>query len=316
MQPAETKTVQALLGWFKSRLRGSQPRLSARPERVQLEEPPADPLGQSSARALPNPIATDDFAFRKARHDRLVTIHTKAISFIQFEARLVLDRTSTYLVSTSFLLAAYGVSLSAESITSVLVPPFGLVLSAIHPFLIARTIRALEFWRSTGALVESDEDYWFPARIDNNWTPTRLGEDFGRSDQDLDFLVARQRWNRGRDPRQAQVSMSMGRPPGFVMKNQARVPDPNTIFSTWLPMLFGTLWVIALAVAIWTLLEHDDSIEPAPPSTITTILNTTVPSTSTTNSSSPVATTNSSAPTSTSSSTAIGSRSPTSTAGP
>jgi len=169
------------------------------------------------------------------------------LTLILHESRLVLDRTNTYLLSTAFLLAAYGVSLSSRNVMAVAIPVIGIALSLVHPFLIARTIRALEFWRSTAALVERDPDYWFPGKV----------LDGTRSDEDLDFLMARQRRARGESSRQDEVPMPLGRAPRIVMRLQSRVPDPNTIFSTWLPTLMGALWMLALIVAASATTWHD-----------------------------------------------------------
>ena len=195
-------------------------------------------------------LVADEFDERRARHERLRYVHSQAIGMIQFEAKLVLDRTTAYMLATSFLLAAYGTSYPDNTVLLASIAVVGLLLSAVHPFLIARTILALEYWRATAALVESDHDFWFPGKLDATWSPSGLGVDIGRSDVDLDLIVARQRRISGYVPRQHDLGMRMGRPPAIVMRLQGKVPEPNRIFSTWLPVMFGAIWTIAFVTGI------------------------------------------------------------------
>lgn len=175
---------------------------------------------------------------QRDRHLRLVALHGKVLELVLHESRFVLARTNTFLLTTSFLFAAFGVSLQAHNPMSVAIPVVGLALSVVHPFLIARTISALEFWRSTAGLIETDPDYWYPGK-------TAL-------DADLDFTSARARFWRDVPTRQARAVIRLGRPPKIIMRLHRLVPDPNTLFSTWIPMLIGLLWGLALTVAIIT----------------------------------------------------------------
>lgn len=191
-----------------------------------------------------SPPSTPD-QLRSARHDRLRYVHSKAVDLVQFESKSILDRTNSYLVTTSFLLGAYGVALAARSPLALMLPFLGLLITSAQPFLVARTISALEYWRSTAALVESDDDYWYPGKV------VGVGDSATsfRNDSDLDLLTARQRKLSGESVRQDAKSMERGRLPGFIMRRHARFPAPNRVFGIHIPLLVSILWLLALGAA-------------------------------------------------------------------
>jgi hypothetical protein len=185
---------------------------------------------------------------QRDRHGRLVALHGKVLQLVLHESRFVLDRTNTFLLTTSFLFAAFGISYQAHNPMSIAIPIVGLALSLVHPFLIARTISALEFWRSTAGLVETDPDYWYPGK-----TPL---------DADLDFTSARVRFWQKVPTRQVGATLRLGRPPKLIMRLHRLVPDPNTLFSTWIPMLVGILWALALTLAVVAAIRPGHTLRP------------------------------------------------------
>lgn len=185
---------------------------------------------------------TRDIPGRQARHERLRSLHAAVLQLVLHESRFVLERTNSYLVANSLLLTGFFVALSqqgdspAASVLTLALPVFGLVLSAVQPVLIARTITALEFWRTSLVLIEGDNDYWFPAKRD--------------ADIDLDITSARGRYWRGEPTRQEAALLRFGSAPRFILRFQRYLVEPNRYFLVWLPTLLASLWTAALVLRV------------------------------------------------------------------
>jgi hypothetical protein len=171
---------------------------------------------------------------------------------MRFEASLVMSRTTAYLTSSAFLLAAFGTQSSDNQALAISIATVGIVITVIQPLLIARTIQALEYWRATAILIESDEDYWFPGIVLAGLTAKKGNSHLSRNDTDLDFTAARQRWVHGlQEPRQHSVDAQIGRPPEWILRMNPSYAAPHTVYSTVIPLLVLLVWFVAIGTIIF-----------------------------------------------------------------
>jgi hypothetical protein len=115
-------------------------------------------------------------------------------------------------------------------------------LSVVQPFIVARTLDALNFWRSTLGLIEDDPDFWYPCKVEG--------------DTDLDVTRARVRHWSGMPTRQAGSPLRLSRrapATDRLVRFIVRHPDrfhPNKFFAIWAPALLALVWTLSLILSL------------------------------------------------------------------
>lgn len=172
----------------------------------------------------------------EARSDRLHHLHNNVVQLAIHEARSLSERTNILLLLNSIFFTGFLlVRTMTENETvwtilvSLLVPILGIAINILTIFVIGRTIAAGDFWRTTAGLIEADDGFWWPKKVE--------------ADTDLDFFLARDRAVRGIPTRQSDKPLALG---GFRIE---RI-HAATIFGFWLPLLLTVLWLFALAWGI------------------------------------------------------------------
>jgi hypothetical protein len=158
------------------------------------------------------------------------------------EARLVLDRRTSFLTANSVLLAGLVVIAAQPGIRSdpwvlalrAAMCVVGLLFSFAQPFVIAQTLEALNFWRGTLGMIEQDPDFWYPGKTD--------------LDADLDLMSARHRDRYKQVTLQAGSLLRRQTLPGWFSRHAYKV-SPNRFYGGYLSLAFALLWLAALC---WT----------------------------------------------------------------
>jgi hypothetical protein len=175
------------------------------------------------------------------RHDHLHKTYDTLVQLIMHEEEFVSDITNNYLVFNSILFATLVLLTSQTGMIAVLrvaLPFIGLIMSALHSTIIAHTLEAEDFWRSTIRLIEKDQDFWYPEKL--------------KADDDLDVFTARERYKKdiSNPIRQEEYPVKFSRSTNLIKKLSRLLPKPNRIYAFWLPFIICILWLLAL---IWVL---------------------------------------------------------------
>lgn len=176
-----------------------------------------------------------------SRHDHLHKTYETLVQLIMHEEELVSDIIDNYLTFNSILFATLVLLTNQNGMIAVLrvtLPVLGLIMSILHSTIIAHTLEASDFWRSTICLIEKDQDFWYPGKV--------------KGDNDLDVFTARERYKKdiSNTTRQEEYTVKFSQIPDFAKKLYILFPRPNRIYVFWLPFIIGVLWFLAL---IWVL---------------------------------------------------------------
>ncbi|WP_440953650.1 hypothetical protein [Methanococcoides sp. FTZ1] len=178
------------------------------------------------------------------RHEHLMHIYEILTQLVMHEGRFISERTNNFLLFNSIFFTGFLVLANQISETNICfiilkiaIPIVGLMMSVLHSVTISNTINAANFWRSSIGLIEDDDDYWYPSKIEQ--------------DTDLDIFKARRRYLDNKiQTRQLYNPLSLSQPPKLLKRPSSYLPQPNRIFVLWLPSLIGMLWLLAL---LWCL---------------------------------------------------------------
>jgi hypothetical protein len=173
---------------------------------------------------------------RSERHEHLHSTYGILVQLLLREGGLISERTNNFLTLNYVLFATFLVLPKQvgwiESLR-VILPIVGLIMSVLQFKIIARSIDAADFWRSSIGLIEEDSDFWYRAKEDK--------------DKDLDIFLARMRYLNGNEPsRQRESPIVLSRLPIFINKFLYFLPEPLLIYGFWLPLLILILWLLAL----------------------------------------------------------------------
>lgn len=176
-----------------------------------------------------------------SRHDHLHKTYETLVQLIMHEEELVSDIIDNYLTFNSILFATLVLLTNQNGMIAILrvtLPVLGLIMSILHSTIIAHTLEASDFWRSTICLIEKDQDFWYPGKV--------------KDDSGLDVFTAREKYKKdiSNPTRQEEYIVKFGQIPDFAKKLYIILPKPNRIYVFWLPFIIGVLWFLAL---IWVL---------------------------------------------------------------
>ncbi len=175
------------------------------------------------------------------RHERLHRTYEMLVQLVMYEGTLISDRTNSYLLFNSILFATLAILPNRAGCIDILIilkmafPILGLTMSVFQSIIIARTIDAADYWRSTIGLIEKDQDFWSEKKP---------------NDIDLDVFSARKRYINGDSTRQQENPLKLCESLSLINRLSVYLPHPNRIYVFWLPFLIGILWLLAL---IWIL---------------------------------------------------------------
>ena len=179
------------------------------------------------------------------RHEHLKHTYEILTQLVMHEGRFISERTNNFLLFNSILFTGFLILANQISDTNIYfivlkiaIPIVGLMMSVLHSVTVSGTINAADFWRSSIGLIETDLDYWYPEKIEQ--------------DNDLDIFSARGRSLDKIQTRQRQNALRLSQPPNFLKRLSSYLPGPNRIFVIWLPFLIFMLWLLALLWS-WTL---------------------------------------------------------------
>lgn len=191
---------------------------------------------------------------RRLRRERLRLQYRVGLDLLINETRLVLERGNIFLLANSILFTGFVVLMAQDdsslplSLLAIGLSVVGLSLSVAQPYLIARTIEASNFWRATIKLIEKDPDFWHPSKLP--------------ADDDLDVMLAKQRYDDGVSVRQGESGSLRRRRPPVLWRLGEPLKNPVMFPLYWLPVLIWLLWLFGLVVAIVQLFAGNP--EPRP----------------------------------------------------
>lgn len=157
------------------------------------------------------------------RHERLWQLYSLLVQLVMHEGILILERTNILLICNSIFFAGFLLLTTQVGdfniwifILKMALSLIGVMTSVFHYIIIGYTRQAINFWRDRLFQIESDPDFWYPTKVDN--------------DVNLNIFQARR-------------------------KSRKFIPYflPNDIYNYWLPLLISILWSLAFC---WSIVDY------------------------------------------------------------
>lgn len=158
------------------------------------------------------------------------------------EDRIVVERTSMFLLASSFLFLAFVTLLNPTlapifKVLRIALPIFGILLTLLLYCLNRAAINALAFWHVGQRKIE-EEAPEFDYMQKNELTPHIHG---------YECTLGQKEWKRNKDDK--WVLERIGKLRGWLRKPLLGT-GTGTIYKVYFPLMFLALWVVSLIVAI------------------------------------------------------------------
>ncbi|MGD9118230.1 MAG: hypothetical protein PVJ08_05780 [Dehalococcoidia bacterium] len=156
------------------------------------------------------------------------------------EDRILAERTSMFLLATSFLFAAFVVLLTSNAAGCIftafriLLPIIGIILTFLLYCFNKGGVRAVAFWHDAERKIKEEaKEFEYMRR--NDITPHIAGRE---------FIEGRKEWTRGQHYR--LILVPVVKPKHWWQKRLST----RIIYRRYLPLTFFTLWLASLVMAI------------------------------------------------------------------
>ena len=157
------------------------------------------------------------------------------------EDRILAERTSIFLLATTFLFLAFVTLLSSDgtgcvfTVLRIILPIIGIILTFLLYCFNQGAVRAIAFWHDAEQKLE-EEATEFEYMRRNDITPHIAARE---------FIEGRKEWMRDKDGH-----LILATPSEPICWCKKRLLSTRIIYRCYLPLTFGALWVAALVVSI------------------------------------------------------------------